>query len=112
MREKSATSFARSGKISLPPAILVGKILNIPTVATIGDYIVICPIGICLFRGLAPQPGQALFDGPHGFLFFVNTEIPLFLSKYHSSDNALTKILKIHFSNQRLVCLPLAQIFA
>ena len=87
------------GKYLLPPAILVGKILNIPTVATIRDYIVICPVGICLFKGLAlpQQQGQALFDGPHGFLFFVNTEIPLFLSKYHSSDNALTKILKYIF---------------
>ena len=41
------------GKYLLPPAILVGKILNIPTVATIRDYIVICPVGICLFKGLA-----------------------------------------------------------
>ena len=86
------------GKYLLPPAVLLGKIFNIPTVATIRDYIVICPVGLCLFKGLAllQQQGQALFDN-HGFLFFVRKEIPLFLSKYHSPDNALIKILKYIF---------------
>lgn len=87
------------GKYLLPPAVLVGKIFNIPTVATIRDYIVICPVALCLFKGLAlPQrQGQALFDAPHGFLYFVKNEIPLFLSKYHSLDNIFIKSFKYIF---------------
>ena len=79
------------GKYLLPPAVLVGKIFDIPTVATIRDYIVICPIALCLFKV------RALFDSHHDFLFFIKKEIPLFLSKYHSSGNAFTKILKYIF---------------
>lgn len=83
------------GKYLLPPAILVGKALNIPTVVTIRDYIVVCPIGLCLFdsfyKGLTLNTqGEALSD-------YLKNEIPLFLSKYHSSGNSLIKMLKYIF---------------
>lgn len=86
------------GKYLLPPAVIAGKILNIPTVATIRDYIVVCPIALCLFKGPARQlADRALFDSHHGFLFFIRKEIPLFLSKYHSSDSIFIKTLKYVF---------------
>ena len=83
------------GKYLLPPTVLVGKMLNISTVATIRDYIVICPVGLCLFdpsyKGLTlSTQGQTLSD-------YFKKEIPLFLSKYHSSDNLLIKTLKYIF---------------
>ena len=83
------------GKYLLPPAVLLGKRFNIPTVATIRDYIVICPVGLCLFdssyKGLTlRRQGETLLD-------FIKKEIPLFLSKYHSTDNVLNKILKYIF---------------
>ena len=38
------------GKYLLPAVVILGKLLRIPTVATIRDYVVICPIALCLFR--------------------------------------------------------------
>ncbi|GEM_PF-5782711 len=86
------------GKYLLPSAVLVGKILNIPTVATIRDYIVVCPAGLCLFKGPVRQlADRALFDSPHGFLFFFFHEIPRFLSLYHNSDRLMIRIIRYIF---------------
>lgn len=38
------------GKYFLPAAILVGKVKNIPIVATIRDYQILCPLGFCLWH--------------------------------------------------------------
>jgi len=83
------------GKYLLPPAVLVGKILKISTVSTIRDYIAICPIGLCLFDSsykclTSLSQGETLLD-------FIKKEIPLFLSKYHPSDNIYKKFLKYIF---------------
>ena len=83
------------GKYLLPPAVLVGKILKISTVSTIRDYIVICPIGLCLFD--SSYKGFTLRKQGETLLDFIKKEIPLFLSKYHSTDNVLNKILKYIF---------------
>lgn len=75
------------GKYLLPQVVLVGKLLRIPTVATIRDYIVVCPIGLCLFD----------FHTNHGFLFFFFHEIPKFLSIYHRNDNLIIRIIRYIF---------------
>lgn len=72
------------GKYLIPPVILVSKLLNIPTVATIRDYIVICPIGLCLFDSVAP----------HDFRFFIKKEIPHFLLLYHYDDGLIIRIVR------------------
>jgi len=86
------------GKYLLSQAILVGKIFNISTVATIRDYIVVCPIALCLFEGPAlPLQGRAFSDLHHGFWFYLTKEIPGFLSIYHQNDRLMIRIIKYLF---------------
>ena len=73
------------GKYLIPPVVVLGKIFNIPSVITIRDYIVVCPIGLCLFE----KPRQ------HNFKYFLRQEIPNFLGKYHSRESIFIRILRI-----------------
>ncbi len=38
------------GKYFLPAAILIGKLLHIPVILTVRDYILLCPFGYCIER--------------------------------------------------------------
>lgn len=75
------------GKYLVPPAILAGKILKIPTVATIRDYVVVCPTGLCLFE-------EGVIKKNHGLGWFIFQEIPRFLSIYHSNKSIFGKVLR------------------
>lgn len=72
------------GKYLIPQAVLTGKLLKIPTVVTIRDYIVVCPIGLCLFQ----------VSKRHGFDWYITKEIPKFLDIYHPSENMFKKIIR------------------
>ena len=93
------------GKYLLPPVIILGKLLKIPTVATIRDYVVVCPIGLCLFdfhkgfkKGLSlPMQGESLKYTKHGFIFFFTREVPSFLSIYHRHDNLIIRMIRYTF---------------
>lgn len=74
------------GKYLIPPAVWIGKILKISTVATIRDYIVVCPIGLCLF--------EIKREENHDFWFYLNKEVPYFLQLYHFSDSVIKKWLR------------------
>ena len=83
------------GKYLLPAVVILGKLLRIPTVATIRDYVVICPIALCLFKGPAlPRQGRAFSDLRHGFWFYLTKEIPRFLSTYHPNDSLMIRIIR------------------
>lgn len=83
------------GKYLIPPAVLAGKLLHVPTVATMRDYIVVCPIGLCMFKGSAlSRQGRALSEHPHNFYFFIKKEIPYFISLYHRTDNLMIRIMR------------------
>lgn len=73
------------GKYLIPPVIILGKLVGIPTVVTIRDYIVLCPIGLCLFY---------LKYRKHGFSFFLTKEIPEFLSVYHGKDGLMIRVIR------------------
>lgn len=72
------------GKYLIPPAVVAGKLFGIPTVVTIRDYMVVCPIGLCLFETFSR----------HGFGWYVMMELPKFLSIYHSTESASKKMIR------------------
>lgn len=72
------------GKYLIPPAIMVGKIMKIPTIVTVRDYIVICPVGLCLFEGVQH----------HSIWWLVSQEIGQFISRYHAGESILIKSLR------------------
>ncbi len=83
------------GKYLIPPVVIAGKFLRIPTVVTIRDYMVVCPIGLCLFKGPAlPRQGRAFSDPRHGFWFYLTKEITRFLSIYHPNDSLMIRIIR------------------
>lgn len=91
------------GKYLIPPVVILGKLLKISTVATIRDYVVVCPIGLCLFhrglnKGLSLRTqGESLKYSNHGFGFFLTKEIPRFLPIYHSKDSLMIRIIRYVF---------------
>lgn len=80
------------GKYMIPPVIFVGRILRIPTVVTIRDYIVVCPIGLCLFPTVGGIQGK--FKN-HGFWWFLEKEVPEFINKYHSDDTFWKRRIRV-----------------
>src|SRR3989338_10650487 len=87
------------GKYLIPPAVILGKLLRILTVVTIRDYVVVCPIGLCLFeRGVSlPRQGDSSIHSNHGFLFFFFHEVSSFLSIYHRQDNLIIRMIRYTF---------------
>lgn len=89
------------GKYLVPSAVLAGKLLRIPTVVTIRDYIVVCPVGFCLFDIWKGSPlqkqGRTLGDSSHGFRWFLKNEIPAFSNRYHQGDRGIIRGIRWAF---------------
>lgn len=73
------------GKYFLPAAIIISKLKKIPIVATIRDYQILCPLGICLNKEKENKKCS--------FIKFVQEEIPHYLAKYHPSKNIFQKLI-------------------
>lgn len=73
------------GKYLVPVGVIAGKILRIPVVVTIRDYVVCCPIGLCLFESIKR----------HSFISFFFHEIPSFLKIYHREDVLINRLIRI-----------------
>ena len=85
------------GKYLVPSVVMLGKMLKIPTVATIRDYVVVCPIGLCLFgfeKGVSSQQRGDSLKYKHRFWYFFSQEVPRFLSIYHQNDNLMIRIIR------------------
>lgn len=78
------------GKYLLPSGVIVGKLLGIPIVATIRDYTVICPVGLCLSDDFPDTSG-------HSFWKYLAKEVPKFFSIYHPADSLIIRIIRLIF---------------
>lgn len=73
------------GKYLASVGVIAARMLHIPVVATIRDYIVCCPIGLCLFDSI----------NPHNFNSFVIHEIPHFFEMYHKDDSLTNRFMRM-----------------
>ena len=60
----------------LPPAVIIGKLFNIPIVLTVRDYSLICPLGFCLWK---KTKACSLRE-------FISVDIPTYARLYPSND--------------------------
>ena len=63
----------------------------------LNDYVVVCPIGLCLFgfeKGVSSQQRGDSLKYKHRFWYFFSQEVPRFLSIYHQNDNLMIRIIR------------------
>ena len=75
------------GKYLLPVGVIAARFMRIPVVVTIRDYVVCCPIGLCLFHEVRR----------HSFFSFIQKEVPEFFSKYHQKEYLMIRIIRYLF---------------
>lgn len=73
------------GKYFLPAAIFTKLVTNKKVIITLRDYIVLCPLGMCIYE----NHRKCTF-----FQYFLN-DIPKYLRRYNFNSNPLTKTLLV-----------------
>lgn len=73
------------GKYFLPSAIIPKIILHKKVVVTLRDYIVLCPLGMCLLKDRRVC----------GLFHYFTQDLPMFLKIYHKNKNILLKLFII-----------------
>lgn len=73
------------GKYLVPVGIITSWLLRIPVVVTVRDYVICCPIGLCLFDEIKR----------HGLFSFFFHEVPRFLITYHRDEILINRLIRM-----------------
>ena len=79
VRQNRPDTIHIQGKYFLPSAVILSKLLNIPTVITLRDYIVLCPYGFCI--------SQKNHYSACNFIDLFKNDRPYFLQFYKTSSS-------------------------